>query len=427
MKSKHIYRNMEIPYEELKYFVEPQKVNMLITYKDLPNILDKNMDNNGVINYIANVFIDLLNHMPNLKQYERHSIACITYNSHLTGYDFRFNPIDIVNMIYRCLELDYRIPFINLDTDMGMDYLKEYIKSYNKDIRRQKPNIEILSIINELDYNVDRICSLYNDNLEAKIKNHILPKDALFYIAYKYLRVYEITKDPKYFVIPAEYYTYVSHMQTSYYPHKILFKGSRIWFEDFRKKYNEIEEPPSKEEFDEFILPEEEILIAYDILKPGMVEREIRDVVHRAQANPDYKKYQKLFEMKMNFYMNSNYVKYIKGLYGLLGYVGFSYNNEYLVFDKFHNSETKDDTKRTILTHGEAIYALPSDRFSILSKDKQQVNEARKTDDRIKKMNHTINGSFLNRLDNVVNGDNVSTTTLEEELKKQQGKILIKR
>ena len=429
MKSDHKYINMEIPYDELKYFVEPLKVNMLIPYYDLSNILKRDMNNKVVYVYINDVFVDLLNHMPSFKKIRNHDIACITYNSHLTGYDFRFNPIDIINMIYRHLKLDYRIPFINLDTDMGMEYLKDYVRTYNKDIKRQNPSIEVFNVITELDYNIDRICSLYNDNLEDKIKDHILPKDALFYIAYKSLVVYEITKNPEYFVIPYEYYNHVSHMKTSLFPHAVFLKNynDKHWFDDFRKQYNEVENKPEKSIFSNYELMEEEIIVAWNILKPGMVERELRDVVHRAQANPDYAKYQKLFEMKMNYYTQNRAVRYIKGMYGLLGYMGFAYENEYLVFDKFHNSETIDPSKRTILTHGEAIYALPSDRFSVLSTDKQQVLEARKEDERIKKINHTINGSFINRLDNVVHGPNVSTTTLEEEIKNSRGKILIKR
>ena len=97
-------------------------------------------------------------------------------------------------------------------------------------------------------------------------------------------------------------------------------KGPR-WFNDFRRQYENISDKPETKDFVKAQLPEEEILLAWDILKPGMVERELRDVSHRAQANPDYAKYQKLFEMKMNYYTQNRAKKYLKGLYGLLGYV----------------------------------------------------------------------------------------------------------
>ncbi len=428
MKSMHKYKNSIIPYEELKYFVEPMKLNIQIPYDDLGSIFRTGNNIKESYEYINGVYVDLLNHMPNFKKYKKHSIECITYTSHLTGYDFRFNPIDIVNNVYKCLNLDYEIPFINLDTDMGIEYFKDYIKSFNRDIIRLKPSDEIRSIIEELTYNIDNICNLYYANLENTIKDSILPKDTLLYISSKSLRLFEKTKEPKYFVIPFEYYNYVSHMKTSYYPHAIYFGNymNKYWFTNFRFDYGRLTNTPDESEFSKYILPDQEVLIAWDILKPGMVERELKDVIHRAKADPDYEKYQKLFEMKMNYYMESNYIKYIKGLYGLLGYVGFTYDNEYLVFDKFHNSETIDPSKRTILTHGEAIYALPSDRFSLLSTDKQTVMEEKKVDNRIKKINHTINGTFINRLDGVVKGPNLSTSTFEKELEKQKKKILIK-
>lgn len=427
MKSNHYYGGKDIPFEELKYFVEPLDFNIQIPYRDLENILDKD-NGRTAINYVHSVFVDVYNRIPSIKSLKAHHTACITYNTHLTGYDFRFNPIDIFNNIYKRLQVDCEIPFINLDNDMGMDFLKEYVKNYNRDILRQKPSIQVTNAIHELNSNIDYICELYKDNLEEKIKQYILPKDALFYLSYRSLELFEETNELKYFVIPYEYYTYVSHMRTSPYPHMLHLrnKGPR-WFNDFRRQYENISDKPETKDFVKAQLPEEEILLAWDILKPGMVERELRDVSHRAQANPDYAKYQKLFEMKMNYYTQNRAKKYLKGLYGLLGYVGFSYSNEYLVFDKFHNSETIDPSKRTILTHGEAIYALPSDRFEILSTDKQQVNNERANDDRIKKINHTINGSFINRLDNVVKGPNLSTSTLEDEIEKNKTKILIKR
>jgi hypothetical protein len=43
------------------------------------------------------------------------------------------------------------------------------------------------------------------------------------------------------------------------------------------------------------------------------------------------------------------------------------------------------------------------------------------------KYNHTINGSFLNRLDKVIASPNISTSTLEEEIKKESKKMLIKK
>jgi hypothetical protein len=159
-----------------------------------------------------------------------------------------------------------------------------------------------------------------------------------------------------------------------------------------------------------------------------MLEREVRDNIAFVRSNPnvDYDKYIKLFDVKMNYYMHSPYIKHIQGKYGLNGYIGFSYKNDYLLFDKFYNSETIDPSKRTILTHGEAIYGLPADRLSVIKGTKQDIVEAKKVDDRIRKVNHTPNYSFINKLDGIIYGPNLSLKSFDQVLEEEKKRMLIK-
>ena len=417
VKSNHVYKTFDIPYEELANFINPISINIDIPYSD---ILQISSNKEEIVKKISSYYRSILSHMPNIRNtINIRSLIKITYTSHTTGYDFRINPITFINDVLKSINLNYSIPRINLDSKQGKEYFKDYLRSYVKDVKRIEP--DKLPILEELQNNIDYLLNtVYDVSLDPYIGDDIIPKDALFYLAYTSLMLYEKTKDRKYTIMPYEYFKNVSHMGTSYYPHSLNIpnKFGKKWYTEFRYDYKEklgedyyIDDTP-------YLLNDSEIYLAWDILEPGMVDRIVTEMYHkgRAKSNVDYEKYQRLFEMKMNYYNNSGYNRNIIGKYGLLGYMGFTYPNEYLVFDKFHNSETKDPSKKTILTHGEAIYALPSDKFSIIGSDKQTVMEEKKEDPRIKKINH--NETFIKRLDPVVHGPNVSTSTFAEEVKK---------
>ena len=425
-----------ISFEELNHFIDPIKVNINIPFSILEGLTYESA--RGKIRILSNRLYDkVLENVPSLKARLNNSklfadyIFSVTYTSHLNGYDFRFSPIDFVNNVFAYLNVDYKIPFINLDTPDGLDYFKDYVRACVKDYNRISEPTFKTAILDELIANLDEINMYYFKPFDNFLKNKIIPKDVLFYIAYRSLDLYEKTLDEKYMVFAYEYYKNVSDMTTSPYPHMIRLhrNGQKLWYNDFRTEFENNIGPRYTLDPKTYALTDHEVLIGWDIMSPGMVDRELRDVMELARANPnvDYDKYQKLFEMKMNFYMSSPYIKYIVGKYGLTGYVGFSYPNEYLLFDKFHNSDTIDLAKRTILTHEEAIFALPADRFSVVRGSKQDVIKAKETDSRIKKYNHTINGSFLGRLDKVVNGPNVSTEAFEDVIKKEQQRVLIRR
>ena len=431
-KSNHKYYNGQIPYYEITHFIEPISALITIPYYEVDNITDSLESTEKVRNYMEIIYneyyakLPLLNRMIKGDKFRNKLYKSLTYTPHLTGYDFRLHPIQIMNTLFCDFKYDYRIPFINIDSKLGMKYLKDYILSFCIEALRKETDQYKVGILHEIKSNIDHVCEIYNVPID--IKKYILPKDALFYLAYRSLDTFEVTKDPRYLIFAAEYYDHVSHMKTSQYPHMISLHGysKRVWFDDFRAEYREqtpecLDVTPNK-----YLLTDQDVFLAWDILKPGEAEKTIRETMQKARAhsNVDYEKYQKLFEEKMNFYLRSPYVKHIAGKYGLSGYMGFAYKNEYLVFDKFHNSDTLNPTRRTILTHGEAIYALPSDKFSILSDTKQRIIKEKETDERIKKLNHTE--TFIPRVEQIIYGPNVSTSTLEKEIEKQKKKILIR-
>lgn len=433
-KSNHIYYGSKIPYEELTNFIEPIEINIPITFSSLNNLVGPDIDSLYKIRtYIASKFSDLYSNFPtfkdqfkNMAENEIRSLRTISYTPHLTGYDFRMHPVDITNSIFYSLGYNNRIPFINLDDKVGKKYLKDYAYSNFNIILKKETDPIKKTIINELKDNYSKICDLYDEPLD--IRKYIIPKDTLFFLAYRSLDLFEMTDDYRYLVFAKEYYDNVSHMKTSEYPHMIYRSktNSRVWHTNYRKEFEDYDLNNIDIPINRYLLRESNVLIGYEILAPGEAEKVITDTVKRSRAssNVDYEKYEDLFEKKMNFYLDSPYVRTIMGTYGLNGYMGFLYKNEYLLFDKFYNTDTEDITRRTILTHGEAVYAFPTDRLDLITTStKQEIIKEKKRDLRIRKFNH--NDTFIPRVQKVIDGPNLSTSTFEEEIEKINKKVLI--
>ncbi len=432
-KSNHSFTiGGGIPVEELRNFINPINMTLFVPRSELYYVFGHTHTcNEYFFNYFKNVF----SYIPSFPEGKVRSFTQlhtgITYTPHTDGYDFRFHPVDFMNELFKVLHVKYEIPFINLDNGYGMNYFKDYVRAYIRDFKLDKNNEklenydEIVDVLDDVNKNIDSIASMYYTNLDSLIEHNAIPKDMLLYLACAALDRFEETRDERYLVFAYEYYVNISHMNTSPYPHMVSIHGKTMWYGDFRTKYQSLYDPSIVINDNPYIIDNNEVLLAWDILEPGMLEREIRDINDKVRSNPnvDYDKYLRLFEIKMNYYLNSPYIKYIKGTYGLAGYVGFSYKNEYLLFDKFHNSDTIDPSKKTILTHGEAIYALPSDKFTI-AKNKQRVIEEKQVDPRIKKINHVPN--FTKRLDDIITGPNVSTTTFDKVIAQQKRRMLIK-
>ena len=427
-KSEHIYYDRYIPFGELNNFVEPLKMSISIPMDEFHSFIQNRILEIELEQYLKSIYRDLLMSMPEIRKVvDVDKIVAITYTPHLNGYDFRINPIDVINNLFRELNIDFNIEFIDLDNPIGIDYLKDCFKESSKVLEKKYIGLE--KEIEDIKNNLNNICNLYNIKLDDQIERVCIPKTLLYYLAYKALKLYEETQDEVYLIYAREYYYNVSHMRTSQFPHTIKIKNLHLWYESFIKEYEE-----ARKDLDSFIL-EEYVLSSgiqcagVEILKPGKIEREFSDVLARAKANPtivDHEKWEELFRMKINYYMRSGYTKCISGIYGLTGYTGFSYRNDYLIFDKFYNDDKTNSGIKNILTHEEAIYSFPADKFKLVKEDKQTVNREKETDHRIVKINHTINGSFREKLGNVIYGRNLSNKTVNEAIEEAKKYMLIK-
>lgn len=431
MKSNHVFRNGIIPYKELSIFIEPITMTIPIPLMDLKSIGgNKGEELYSVYNH---ALYDILDKMPVLKERLKKSLnnlAILSYTPHTNGYDFRIHPINLINSILEVLGFNETIPFFNLDEENERKAFKEYTK---KNIEKLKKNGFFLEELEELSSRISYINLLYDIDVENNLKknNYILAKDALLYLSFASLFKYNTTGKKEYLRIPYEYYHYIAHMKTSAFPHKIRVGYSNLlWYEDFIRNY---EISPGKEYipiFNEFALDNHTLLCGWEILGSGAQEKafkEVSEAIKRSKNGENAERYLELFRMKTNFYESSPYHTMIKGLYGLNGYLGFVYNNDYIVYDKLYNSENVPNERKTILSHPEAIYSIPSDSIIVTSYNKQKLKEIREKDKRIIKTNHTISGSFIPKIENIIKGPNVSTEPFSSVVKKESNLLILRR
>lgn len=432
MKSNHNFVNGIIPYSELKNFIEPITLTIPIPLIDLKSIGGNKKEE--FYKKYKDILSNILKCMPklndSLKDYIN-NIAILSYTPHKEGYDFRINPINFINSVLITLGTkNEKIPFFNLDDENSRKAFKEYAKRTINKVKEN--NLNRIEELEELSNNIDFIDSLYDTDIEKDIRvnNFILAKDALLYLSYSSLLEYSKTNKKEYLRIPYEYYNYVGHMKTSAFPHKIRVGYSNyLWFEDFNTYYECAAGKDYIPVFNEFSLENNTLLCGWEILKSGDKEetfKEASDAIKRSRNRQNDERNLKMFRMKTNFYQSSPFKTMIKGRFGLNGYIGFVYNNNYIVYDKFYNNDDLPSNKKTILSHPEAIYSIPSDLIVVTSYDKQKLAEIKKQDARIVKNNHTITGSFLTKIDSIIKGPDVSTKPFEEVVK-EDNKLLILR
>ena len=438
MKSRHIYGPI-IGEDELRYFINPVRMTLEVDkvsydklFKDPSEVKAK------VESFYAAVLYKYLSSMSISSKNGFVGYYCsFDYVPHVDGYDFRFNPITFVNNLFHFYGIDKHIDYINLDLEQNRRFFIDLVRNIVHDNLSKISMIERgitekRQVLIDLDNNIGNITCMYDRNLDDFIKGNVRPNDMLFYLAYKSLFEYNKTKENKYLVFPYEYYQYVLDKRAPNIPHKINFReGGRLWYDDFRKDYDRLVGKDTKIYDDEDRLETKDIFIGCEILRPGDFEEEAREAIKRERIlygleHPiDFEKYENLYDAKIKCYSKSGYDNYVRGTLGLDGYVGFKYNNEYLIFDRFY--QTDRNGIRRLLIRPQAMYALPSDRLELIKYPKHAIMEAKKIDERIERHYHNDGCSFVRDVERISTGPNVSTSTFEKELEKLSANVLVKR
>ena len=425
-----------VTYEELSHFIQPLKMEIPI---NLQTPFVRNSSFNLYLREINKEIVETLftGMDDKKKEYLKRAIP-ISYVPHIEGYSVSLSPIQFVNNALRVIGRtnnvnlnDYLLPFYNLDDERELKVFKTAVKNRIFHIKKSIINENLSKDLNILNSNLEEIIKIKDFDLSEMVNNCIEIKTLLFYIVYYSLRKLQETNNPIYSVLPSTYVEEVYKPDALQFPKHVYLDSYnyRYGIASFIEEYNRLY-TTNRGLFNHFVtdnLGVNTYVGNFELLPSGEVEKTLKEeaVKQKYRRDIDYSKYYKLFKTKIDYYFHTDIKHILVGNMGLEGYYAFVYGNEYIVSDKFYNSLLVPDYKRSILTHEEGLYALPSDRLDILAMDKQKIKEEKKTDTRIKKHNHDQNNNWINKVNAIIEGANVSTTIFTNELVELENKGIL--
>lgn len=416
MKSNHEFKNWDISFDELKHFIEPIKLEIPIC----PDML--NNTNNTFYKIVTNINKTILDEILDngiLKQKLIRKYG-ISYVPSKDEYKLKYSPINLINTILNVFNYDKQLSFYNLEDEEELEIAINESKKIIQSLIEKNDNYQL----NQIYENINKIFDLRKVEIEKYIidNGHIQAKDILFYIACYSLTKLQVTKNSIYSIIPKEYYDYVSNekcINKTPYPHRIRVLNDSMWIDNFNNRY--IPLTLDKELFDyknEYNLCVKRFYADWIIFPNGHKTYEKTGNHIMRQKKEIDGRYYELFEEKINFFEHSPYKYQLIGQYGLKGYYGFVYENDYILSEKFYNTESK----KSILTHPEAAYAVPADSYQVTKLTKTEMIEASHLDDRIKRIYH--NDNYLNKFNEIIKYPNVSRISFDEIYKQEKQKVL---
>lgn len=160
----------------------------------------------------------------------------------------------------------------------------------------------------------------------------------------------------------------------------------------------------------------------------------VRIVSNSDKKQAELKKAYDLVEEKMNYFYNSNPVVNLRGIHTFEGYEAYMYSNGVVVFEKFYKPKTvrtidsmgkKQKEIMMVPVDGEAIYVMNFRNFAEYSKySKLMLMEESLHNSEVKRIIHTPDGSWKNRVDKVIYGPGYGELDLGQvdEIAKQLAK-----
>ncbi len=413
----------QLTYEELTNFIEPLKITI-----DIPLYKGCKIVNDDCLKELFKIKLEVINNiLPNISDTQKRDIAYnwnITYIPHKDGYTIGLSPISLINTIYKKLSLNNTVSFYNLDEDSDKEIFKNAILNYlNKVSTTYNKNYLLKPVLEDLKNNMDKLFAIKDIDLKPLLDKTMSYKNCLFYLVLSSMKELEKTAKTKYSILPKKYYEEVVIPDSLQWP-RYLYIDKKIYsLQDFVDEYQFLLNN-SPNLFNTSAIDKLGVNIyrgSFELLPSGNITRNTIQKIQK-ESNIDYDKYKKLYENKINYYFHTNFKSILMGTYGLKGYYGFAYNNDTIVADKLFNSPLT----KSILTHDEAIYTLPSDRLEVIALDKQSIKVEKSKDIRINKYNHDPKYNWINKINKIIESNSNSLCTFEEKIKEleEQGLVL---
>lgn len=344
---------------------------------------------------------------------------------------FDGNPISNTKRVIRELgEIENRI--YTFDTNRLYDSLSYNILNAFKDKGRDYENLreEVGGFLRTTRYLIaDNIFEdLPYNNIGTLLEGTYQPKNLLYVLAISSLLKLEKYKDSDYSLLPNTYYERISKVGSSPYAKSVWFKGKKYFtYTSFNELYNKI-----LLENNELLRPKTNPLDNVDILFDKFIfipdgEGYKKEHITK-ESSRELKVKTEDFETlknKIEFFENTHYTHKMLGIDSLNGYMGYVYDNDFIVFERFYRD--KENSKPA---SNEAIYVMPADKLLLSLTDKQAIMKYIKENPEqgVKRIIHR-GENYKDQVNEVITSPNISNESFSSiyDRMKESKKILIKK
>lgn len=259
-------------------------------------------------------------------------------------------------------------------------------------------------------------------------ENHINWKNLMYYTSIKAIDEFKYNNDLNYYRYAKNYYKNVSTNPKAEMPNGIYVDGD---FYDchyilFNKRFLAIRNHMFPEILIRLNIEDKDTITVRKVLKNGKgMKGAINPDNPKEYKKIDYSRINETLGRKIKFYqgLSGKVQGIINGLDTDTDYIGYVFDNNYVVFDKFYDV-SKDGTK-AVPSYGAGVYVVTLDVLEDCERDRSKIRKYIRENHNYKafKFNHNDTDSYQEKIKKVSEYEDVSITKFKElKLKNYENK-----
>ena len=337
--------------------------------------------------------------------------------SKITNKDEFYN---FINEFKREIIFSFEIDMRNSSNNKEQVLLRNNIYRYINDILKTLLSAEnALNKKIELQINEEKELRENKKKLETGKEKHISWKNLMYYTSIKALNIFDNTNNLKYYRYAKNYYLNVSMNMKAEFPNGMYVDGEFFdyHYSNYNTKFMNVRDNHFSSVLVRLNIEDKDTVTVDRTLKNG---HGMRGIVGTGTNTPkkkqDFSKINATLARKITFYqgLSGKCQGVINSLDTDINYIGYVFPNNYVVFDKFYDV-SKDGTKVVPATNN-AVYITTLDVLESCDQDRSKIRRyiSANHDYKAFRFNHTDADSYQDRINEIIEYSNISTTSFKE-------------
>lgn len=307
--------------------------------------------------------------------------------------------------IYQDKKLRLNYPVELPDTIMTDDILDKMLNKLGILLRGLHCSERLINTATRLQLEEEKEFEEGKRDTAIRYHDYISWKNLMYYTSIKALHIFDETKDPRYYRYAKNYYNNVSRSRNASYPCGMDVDG-KFYHYDF-SKFNSEFLSVRKRNFSELLvrlnIEDKNVVKVRPNLKRGSNLRAIIVKPSISSKKTDYTKINPSLGRKISFYkgLSSKTKGIIPGLGKDQDYIGYVFDNDYVVFDKFYEVDENGASP----AKDAAIYVASLDILDRCDYDRKKLRQYidKHNDSKAFRFIHTENDSYQAKIKEVMN------------------------